>query len=65
MAKTVFDVLVEKIAELQTAQEQMVYQGVPKDFPAYREAVGAIRGLALARREISDLSQNFRESDDD
>lgn len=65
MAKTVFDVLDEKIAELQTAQEQMMYQGVPKDFPAYREAVGAIRGLALARREIADLSQNFRESDDD
>jgi hypothetical protein len=30
MAKTVFDVLDEKIAELQTAQEQMVYQGVPE-----------------------------------
>ena len=65
MAKTVFDVLDEKIAEQQTAQEQMIYRGVPKDFPAYRESVGVIRGLTLARLEIADLSQNFRESEDD
>jgi|TARA_R110000803_G_scaffold148249_1_gene213650 hypothetical protein len=61
MAKTVFDVLDEKVVELQASQEQMIYEGAPKDFPSYREYVGVIRGLALARREIADLSQNYRD----
>lgn len=65
MAKTVFDVLDEKLAELQQSQEDFLTNGGAKDFPSYKESCGAIRGLAAARREIEDLSRNNMEDEDD
>ena len=65
MAKTVFDVLDEKLAELQQSQEEFLTNGGAKDFPSYKESCGAIRGLAAARREIEDLSRNNMEDEDD
>lgn len=65
MAKTVFDVLNEKLAAQQRSQEDFITSGGAKDYPAYREVCGAIRGLALARQEIQDLAKNYLENDDE
>ncbi len=65
MAKTVFDVLDDKLAELQQSQEEFLTSGGAKDFPSYKESCGAIRGLAAARREVQDLSRNHMEDEDD
>ena len=65
MAKTVFDVLEEKLTELQKQQEGFVSGGSAQDYAEYKESCGVIRGLAHARREIQDLSRNYMEEDDD
>ena len=65
MAKTVFDVLDEKLADAQRNQEEFISSGGAKTFDGYREACGVIRGLAQARRELQDLAKNYRDGDDD
>lgn len=65
MAKTVFDVLNEKISELKGSSEDFLKSGGAKDFAEYREVCGVIRGLNAALREVSDLSRNYMEDDDD
>jgi hypothetical protein len=65
MAKTVFDVLDIKLADLQRSQEEFVTGGGIKDFAGYKEVCGVIRGLAAARRELQDLAKNYRDGDDD
>jgi len=65
MAKTVFDVLEDKItAEMQAANEHLV-SGAANDFAQYRDLCGFIRGLEVALREIEDLSRNYMEDKDD
>ncbi len=65
MAKTVFDVLDEKLAEIQRSQEEFINSGGAKDFAEYKESCGVIRGLTATRREIQDLSRNYMDADDD
>jgi hypothetical protein len=65
MAKTVFDVLDEKLVALSANQEEFIVSGGAKTFEGYREACGVIRGLAQARRELQDLAKNYRDGDDD
>lgn len=65
MAKTVFDVLDEKLADIQREQEEFVNSGGAKDFAAYKEVCGVIRGLSFSRREIKDLAQNYMDAEDD
>jgi hypothetical protein len=65
MAKTVFDVLNEKLTELQGSSEDFLKSGGAKDFAEYREVCGVIRGLNAALREINDLSRNYMEDNDD
>ena len=65
MAKTVFDVLDEKLADAQRNQEEFISSGGAKTFDGYREACGVIRGLAQARRELQDLAKHYRDGDDD
>jgi len=65
MAKTVFDVLDKKLAELQQSQEVFLSNGGAKDFAGYKESCGVIRGLTAARREIEDLSRNYTDDIDD
>ena len=65
MAKTVFDVLDMKLAELQRSREDFVTGGGAQDHAAYREACGVIRGLQTAQREIADLVRKLKENDDD
>lgn len=65
MAKTVYDVLVEKITAHLNAVADSLASGAAKDYAEYRDLCGLIRGLETAKREILDLAQYQMESDDD
>lgn len=65
MAKTVFDVLTEKIDEQISSAQVYLTGGAPKDYAAYREVVGLIRGLEAGKSYIEDLSRNYMDNDDD
>lgn len=65
MAKTVFDVLADKVDEAKTAASDFLVGGAAKDYAAYRESVGFIRGLETCLREIEDLSRRYMDDDND
>ncbi len=65
MAKTVFDVLNEKIDEHKRSASEFLADGGCKDFAHYKNMCGIIQGLSVAQREIKDLSRNFMEDDDE
>ena len=65
MAKTVFDVLVQKYAEDVDSATQFLVGGGVKDFAEYKEVVGRIRGLQLAIQTTKDLSRSQMEDDDE
>jgi|TARA_R100001510_G_scaffold57077_1_gene64044 hypothetical protein len=65
MAKTVFDVLNEKLNEDKSSALEFLGQGGVKDFAQYKETTGFIRGLETCMNHISDLSRNYLEDDDD
>ena len=65
MAKTVFDVLNDKLTEQKRSSEEFLVSGSPKDYAGYKEVCGVIRGLDTALREINDLSRNYMEDEDD
>jgi len=65
VAKTVFDVLIEKIEAHKNAAMESLVSGGAKDFAEYKAACGIIRGLSLARMEIQDLSRTFMDDDDE
>ena len=45
MAKTVFDVLKEKLEDDKSSAQKFLGGGGSKDFAEYKEVVGLIRGL--------------------
>lgn len=64
MAKTVYDVLKEKIdSYIESTQDRLVH-GVCEDYAQYKELCGVIHGLALARREVQDLAKHMEDNDD-
>ena len=65
MAKTVFDVLIEKFEEDIASSTQFLVGGGAKSFDEYREVTGRIRGLQLAIQTTKDLSRSQMEEDDD
>ena len=65
MAKTVFDVLQEKLTDHKRSSEEFIQSGAAKDFAEYREVCGVLRGLDTALREINGLSRNYMEDEDD
>ena len=65
MAKTVFDVLTDKLTDHKRSSEEFIHSGAAKDFAEYREVCGVLRGLDTALREINDLSRNYMEDEDD
>jgi len=65
MAKTVFDVLKEKIEDKVNASQEFLGSGGAQDYPEYREVCGLIRGLETALREVEDLSRNFMDENDE
>lgn len=65
MAKTVFDVLIQKYEEDVSSSVQFLVGGGAKSFDDYREVVGRIRGLQLAIQTTRDLARTQMEGGDD
>ena len=65
MAKTVFDVLKDRIDGDISSAQSFLNAGSPKDYANYREVVGLIRGLEAIKSYIEDLAKNYMEDDDD
>jgi hypothetical protein len=66
MAKTVFDVLNQKLnGAYKRSSEEFLHSGGAVDYAGYKEVCGVIRGLDVALREINDLSRNYMEDEDD
>ena len=65
MAKTVFDVLSDKLNEDKSSALEFLGGGGAKDFAQYKEVTGLIRGLDACLNYVNDLSRNQLEDDDD
>jgi hypothetical protein len=65
MAKTVYDVLINKIEEEMASAQNFLNAGSAKDYANYREIVGLIRGLKSSVLYIQDLAKQQLEGDDD
>ena len=65
MAKTVFDVLKDKIDDDISSAQSFLNAGSAKDYADYREVVGLIRGLEASKQYVDDLSQNYMDNDND
>jgi|TARA_B100000530_G_scaffold59508_2_gene34407 hypothetical protein len=65
MAKTVLDVLKDKIEVDKTSALQFLGNGGAKDFAQYKEVTGMIRGLETCMNYVEDLSRNYMEDDDE
>ena len=65
MAKTVFDVLKERIETDKVSAIEFLAGGGSKDYAQYKEVCGLVRGLESALSHIEDLSRNYMEEDDD
>ena len=65
MAKTVFDVLKDKIDDDISSAQSFLNAGSAKDYADYREVVGLIRGLEASKSYMEDLAKNYMEDDDD
>tara|TARA_R110001583_G_scaffold36926_4_gene121116 strand:+ start:274 stop:471 length:198 start_codon:yes stop_codon:yes gene_type:complete len=65
MAKTVFDVLREKLEDDMSSASNFLSSGGAKDFAQYKEITGMLRGLTSCMNHINDLSRNYLEDDDD
>lgn len=53
---------------LETKRKELIEDlgdGVAKDYPAYQNLCGVIRGLLTAQSEINDLLRRMKESEDD
>jgi len=64
MAKTVFDVLKDKIEGDKSSALEFLGNGGAKDFAQYKEIVGLIRGLEAGKSYVVDLARNYMEDDD-
>ena len=65
MAKTVFDVLKEKIEADRASAMDFLASGGAKDFSQYKEVTGLVRGLEASLGYIMDLSRNYMDDDND
>ena len=65
MAKTVYDVLIDKFEEDVASSTQFLIGGAAKDHAEYREIVGRIRGIQLAIQTVKDLSRSQMEDDNE
>ena len=65
MAKTVFDVLKQKLDEDISSATSFLSGGSAKDFAGYKEIVGLVRGLEASKQYIEDLSRNYMDDQDE
>ena len=65
MAKTVFDVLKERIEEQRASAVEFLSSGSSKDYAEYRELCGVIRGLNTALSHMEDLLRTYTGDNDE
>ena len=65
MERKVLEHLHSKIEEQSVSLVESLADGVPKDYAAYKELCGVIRGLLTAQREINDLVRKLKDYDND
>tara|TARA_R110000822_G_scaffold50174_1_gene131289 strand:+ start:1748 stop:1945 length:198 start_codon:yes stop_codon:yes gene_type:complete len=65
MARTVFDVLKDKMDEDISSALQFLGSGGAQDFAQYKEVTGLLRGLRSCVSHVEDLARNQLENDDD
>lgn len=65
MAKTVYDVLIDKFGEDVASSTEFLVSGGCKSFDDYREVVGRIRGLRVAIETTKDLLRSQMKEDED
>ena len=64
MAKTVLDVLKERLEEAKSSEVEFLTAGGAKDFAMYKETTGLVRGREPGLQYIADLSRNLVYEDD-
>ena len=64
MAKTVLDVLKERLEEDKSSAVEFLTAGGAKDFAMDKETTGLVRGLETCLQYIEDLSRNLEYEDD-
>ncbi len=64
MAKTVLDVLKERLEDDKSSAIEFLTAGGAKDFAMYKETTGLVRGLETCLQYIEDLSRNLEYEDD-
>tara|TARA_R110000744_G_scaffold161018_5_gene277447 strand:+ start:537 stop:734 length:198 start_codon:yes stop_codon:yes gene_type:complete len=65
MARTVFDVLKDRMDEDISSALQFLGSGGAQDFAQYKEVTGLLRGLRSCVSHVEDLARNQLENDDD
>ena len=65
MAKTVFDVLKERIEDQKSSAVEFLSSGSSKDYAEYRELCGVIRGLDTTLSFMEDLLRSHMEDDNE
>jgi len=64
MAKTVLDVLKDRIEVDKASALQFLGNGGAKDFAQYKEVTGMVRGLETCINYVEDLSRNMDNDDE-
>ncbi len=64
MAKTLFEVLTDRIDDQISSSTEFLTAGSAKDFANYREVVGLLRGLQSSKAIVEDLSRNYGDNDE-
>lgn len=65
MDNQILGLLDKKIEEIVKSHSEALVGGTATDFAAYRELCGKIAGLQMARRELLDLNNKLKTSEDD
>jgi hypothetical protein len=65
MARTIFDVLKDRMDEDISSALQFLGSGGAQDFTQYKEVTGLLRGLRSCVSHVEDLARNQLENDDD
>lgn len=57
-----FELLMKVLDEQEAAYKESLLTGKAKDYAEYRHLVGVLTGLALARREITEIQRRYEEN---
>lgn len=64
MEQKILELLLSKLEAERASLIESLGDGVAKDFAAYKELCGVIRGLLLAQSEVNNLLQKLKDDDE-